>query len=226
MAEAQQFVWGGPEAAGVPALRARLQEALAWGAALDAAMQAKPTLEALEPLLAWQPPPVAHPGARLHTSQPDYHHESCAWHSMSRRPSLDSLASPLSTATTLLTATSPLRAVGPSRPHNLHCSFGTATGGGEAGARLAGAGGGADCRRCGAAGAGGAGRRGWCEAKRCPAIACLCQHVGRRCLCMYHTSVAQQPYVCVMTRAAGVSILPTPTPCSDDNSVVLQLAAA
>ena len=77
MAEAQQFVWGGPEAAGVPALRARLQEALAWGAALDAATQAKPTLQALEPLLAWQPPPIDHPGARLHMYSASCHRKLC-----------------------------------------------------------------------------------------------------------------------------------------------------
>jgi hypothetical protein len=73
VAEAQQFVWGGPEAAGVPALTSRLQEALAWGAALDAATQAKPTLQALDPLLAWQPPPIAHPGARQHTHRLSCH---------------------------------------------------------------------------------------------------------------------------------------------------------
>lgn len=93
MAEAQQFVWGGPEAAGVPALRSRLQEALAWGGALDAATQAKPTLEALEPLLAWQPPPIAHPGAPPHTSSPELPPQNDVGHLVSRPP-FNSLAAP------------------------------------------------------------------------------------------------------------------------------------
>lgn len=60
--EAEQFVWGGPEAAEVPALCGRLREARAWVAALNAALKSKPSLESLEPLLAWDPPPVHHAG--------------------------------------------------------------------------------------------------------------------------------------------------------------------
>lgn len=62
IAEAEQFVWGGTEAAEVPALLSRLQETRAWVGALNAAMKSKLTLKALEPLLAWDPPPVSHPG--------------------------------------------------------------------------------------------------------------------------------------------------------------------
>ena len=59
----------------VPALKARLQEAHTWVTAVNVAVKTKPTLEALEALLAWDPPPVHHAGASVHlissTAQPE-----------------------------------------------------------------------------------------------------------------------------------------------------------
>jgi len=64
-AEAEQFVWGGHEAAEVPALAARLAEARAWVSSLNSALKNKPALETLEALLAWDPPPINHTGQRV-----------------------------------------------------------------------------------------------------------------------------------------------------------------
>ena len=62
-AEADQYAWGSAEADGVPALAGRLREARAWVSSLNAVVKAKPELATLEPLLAWDPPPVHHAGA-------------------------------------------------------------------------------------------------------------------------------------------------------------------
>lgn len=61
---AEQFVWGGAEAAPVAELVASLRRARRWASRVSAATKTKPTMELLRPLLAVDPPPMQHPGAR------------------------------------------------------------------------------------------------------------------------------------------------------------------
>ena len=73
---AEQFVWGGAEAAPVAELVASLRRARRWASRVSAATKTKPTMELLRPLLAVDPPPMQHPGVlpRLTSPSESYHH--------------------------------------------------------------------------------------------------------------------------------------------------------
>ena len=59
---AEQFVWGGVEAAPVAGLVASLKHIRRWASRVSAATKTKPTMQLLRPLLAADPPPMQHPG--------------------------------------------------------------------------------------------------------------------------------------------------------------------
>ncbi|KAK9819859.1 hypothetical protein WJX72_003401 [[Myrmecia] bisecta] len=56
--ETEQYAWGGAEFEDVPPVLARLRQAKAWVAQVNGFVKNKPTLEAVAPVLAWDPAPV------------------------------------------------------------------------------------------------------------------------------------------------------------------------
>lgn len=71
LTEAEQFVWGGAEAAQAAELTVSLRRVRRWASRVSAATKTKPTMALLRPLLAADPPPMQHPGAP----------PPCAWRS-------------------------------------------------------------------------------------------------------------------------------------------------
>ncbi len=65
VARSEQFLWGTREVALGGGYCEQLRTARTWVSAINSALKTRPTLEAVEVLLARDPPPMHHPGATL-----------------------------------------------------------------------------------------------------------------------------------------------------------------
>ena len=65
VAQSEQFLWGGREVAMGRGYCEQLRTARTWVSAINSALKTRPTLEAVEVLLARDPLPMHHPGATL-----------------------------------------------------------------------------------------------------------------------------------------------------------------
>lgn len=63
--QSEQFLWGGREVAHGGEHCERLRSARTWVSAVNSALKTRPTLDALEALLARDPPPMHHPGVHM-----------------------------------------------------------------------------------------------------------------------------------------------------------------